>query len=219
MNNAIKNLRDWKVLVLKAESGDAKSQLEVAYFYDSGVSVKGRHIVLANPAASYEWTKRAFDSGSVEAMERYANYLSDGVYCKQDKRRAMELYEKAMKAGSLTAAHNLGVEYRDKQDFEKAFSLYKKDKTNFSVGMCYYYGVGVAQNRLLAFRFFKKMLKADSFQSGYEINEANYMVGKMYLEGEVVKRSISKARHHLLLAAEDGDHRSAQQILWLIGRK
>ena len=218
MNKVVKNIRDWKALLRKAEGGDAERQLEVAYFYDSGVSVKGRQILLPNPAASFEWTKRAADSGNVEAMERYANFLGDGIYCKQDKYLAMELYEKAMKAGSLSAAHNLGVEYRDKQNFEKAFSLYKKDKTNFSVGMCYYYGVGVAQNRLLAFRFFKRTLKADSFQSGYEINEANYMVGKMYLEGEVVKRSISKARHHLLLADEDGDHRSAQQIFWIIGR-
>lgn len=212
-------MRDWKALLQKAEDGDAESQIEVAYFYDSGVSVKGRQIVLSDAVASYEWTKKAYESGSVEAMERYANYLSDGKYCKQDKCLAMELYKKAMKAGSLSAAHNLGVAYRDKQNFEKAFSLYKKDKTNFSVGMCYYYGVGVEKNRPLAFRFFKKLLKADLFQSGYEINEANYMIGKMYLEGEVVKRSISKARHHLLLADEDGDHRSAQQILWLIGRK
>jgi uncharacterized protein len=124
-----------------------------------------------------------------------------------------------MKAGSSDAAHNLGIEYRDQHNFEKAFSLYKKAETDFAVGMCYYYGIGVPQNRLKAFRFFKKISKPDIVLSGYEANEANYMIGKMYLEGEVVKRSISKARHYLLLANEDGDHRSAEQILGIIGMK
>ena len=85
--------------------------------------------------------------------------------------------------------------------------------------MCYYYGVGVAKNKLKAFRFFKKLLKPGNLLNGYETNEANYLIGKMYLDGEVVKRSLTKARYYLLLANEDGDHHSAEQILWIIGVK
>lgn len=217
--NEIRNLTDWKDLLSAAEGGDANLQLEVALYYESGIYVGGVEIVAPDAAMAYRWTKKAYESGSVDAMERYANYLSDGVHCRQDKALAMKLYKKAMKAGSSSAAHNLGTEYRDQHNFEKALSLYKKGDSDLSVGLCYYYGVGVEQNRKRAFRVFRKMLKSTSIQSGYEVNEANYMMGRIYLEGEVVKRSLSKARHHLLLANEDGDHYSAQQILWIIGRK
>ena len=44
------------------------------------------------------------------------------------------------------------------------------------------------------------------------------MIGKIYLEGEVVEKNIDKARYYLELADEDGDHRSAQEILIIIGR-
>jgi uncharacterized protein len=215
----IKNLTDWKDLLSSAEEGDTNHQLEVALYYDSGIYEGDEEIVAPDAALAFEWTKRAYESGSIDAMERYANYLSDGVQCTQDKALAMKLYKKAVKAGSSSAAHNLGTEYRDQHDFEKAFSLYKKGESDLSVALCYYYGVGVEQNRKRAFRVFRKMLKSTSIQSGYDVNEANYMIGRIYLEGEVVKRSLSKARHYLLLANEDGDHYSAQQILWIIGRE
>ena len=53
----------------------------------------------------------------------------------------------------------------------------------------------------------------------YEVDEANYLIGRIYLEGEVVEQSIETARHYLELADKDGDHRSAQEVLTIIGRK
>lgn len=131
----------------------------------------------------------------------------------------MKLYEEAIKAGSPTAAQNLAIEFRDQHKFKEAFLLYEKGGTDFSIAMCYYYGIGVERNKLKAMRLFKKLLNSDILLSGYEIDEVNYMIGKMYLEGEVIKRSISKARHYLLRANQEGDHRSAEQILWIIGLK
>ena len=54
--------------------------------------------------------------------------------------------------------------------------------------------------------------------SQYEIDEANYYIGKIYLEGEIVEQSIEKAGYYLELADSDGDHRSAQELLLIIGR-
>ncbi len=219
MKTAVKNIKDWQQLIQAAEGGDSNAQLEVALHYDKGIIVRSVEVVSPNAKMAYEWTKKAYENGNQEAAETYAYHLSNGIYCIKNTRMAMKLYEDAIKAGSSTAAHNLAIEYRDQHNFKKAFSMYKKDGTDFSIGMCYYYGIGVAQNKLRAFRFFKKLLKPDNFISGYETNEANYMIGKMYLEGKVVKQSIKRARHHLLLANEDGDHRSAEQILWVIGLK
>lgn len=217
MKTIIRDIKDWQQLLQVAEGGDADAQMEVALHYDNGIKAEENVIVSPNAKMAYEWTKRAYENGNLEAAEAYAYHLSNGTNCPKNTGMAIRLYEDAIKAGSSTAAHNLGIEYRDQHKFKKAFSLYKKNDTDFSIGMCYYYGIGVAKNKLKAFRFFKKLLKSDNFLNGYETNEANYMIGKMYLEGEVVKQSITKARHHLLLANEDGDHASAEQILWIIG--
>lgn len=219
MKTIIKDINDWQQLLQFAEEGDADAQLEVAMHYENGISFEDKVIISPNAKMAYDWTKRAYENGNLEAAEAYAYHLTNGIHCAKNTKKAIKLYEDAIKAGSSTAAHNLGIEFRDQHEFKKAFSLYKKDDTDFSIGMCYYYGIGVAKNKSKAFRFFKKLLKSGDILSGYETNEANYMIGKMYLEGEVVTQSITKARHHLLLANEDGDHPSAQQILWVIGLK
>lgn len=223
MVSELKTQKNWQQLLRKAEAGNANAQLEVAFQYGSGIIINGEAISECNEKLEYEWTKRAYENGCAEAAEFYANHLINGIYCAKDEVLAIELYKKAIKAGSLSAAHNLGTVYRDKGKFKKAFTLYCKAHTQtyacINVGMCYYYGIGVLKNRKKAFHFFKELLASDRIINGYETNEANYMIGKMYLEGEAVKRSVVKARHYLLLANEDGDHRSAEEILWIIGLK
>ncbi|MES2703976.1 MAG: tetratricopeptide repeat protein [Bacteroidota bacterium] len=219
MKDRIRNSNDWQSLLQLAERGDAHAQLQVAMYYDAGVEIDSIALVQADPKLAYDWIKKAYENGNSEATEFYAYHLSNGVHCAKNTALAMKLYKDAMKAGSPSAAFNLGIEFRDQHNFEKAFALYKKEGTDLNVGMCYYYGVGVKQNKLKAFRFFKNLIKSGIPLSGYDENEINYMIGRMYLEGEVVKRSIKKARHHLLLANEDGDHRPAEHILWIIGSK
>ncbi len=221
MKEELTTHNDWQTLLIAAERGDADAQLEVGFQYGSGIIING--IVTSQPdeKLEFEWVKRAYENGNTEAIEYYAYHLSNGKYCDKDLTLAMKLYKKAIKMGSSSAAHNLGVEYSNKHKYKMAFSLYRKAHTNlsadFSLGMCYYYGIGVQKNKLKALRFFKGILKEGYYLSGYESNEANYMIGKIYLEGEVVKRSIAKARHYLLLANEDGDHNSANEILMVIG--
>lgn len=219
MGITINDQKDWQQLLQLAEGGDAKAQYDVALHYEYGVIIEDQEIVPIDNKLGYKWAKKGHENGNIEATVLYANYLSDGKHCAKNTKKAMKLYEEAMKAGSLSAAHNLGTEYRDLHDFKTAFSLYKKDKTNFSIGVCYYYGIGVKQDKLKALKFFKKLLKQGDCLNGYETDEANYLIGRLYLEGEVVKQSLKKARHYLTLADQDYDHRSAQEILGVIGRK
>ncbi|WP_265830974.1 hypothetical protein [Pedobacter sp. MR2016-24] len=51
----------------------------------------------------------------------------------------------------------------------------------------------------------------------YDIDEANYFLAKIYLDGEIVEKSIHMARAFLKLANTDDDHRSAQNLLVIIG--
>ena len=52
----------------------------------------------------------------------------------------------------------------------------------------------------------------------YEVNEANFLLGQIYLSGKHVVKDIDIARKYLLLADIDKDHLLAQELLIIIGR-
>ncbi|MDM1073806.1 sel1 repeat family protein [Empedobacter brevis] len=221
----ITNIDDWNSLLKNAESGNSNAMNEVAFWYENGLTINDIEIIKIHPQLAFEWTKKSYDKGNLDGIVKYADYLSDGeyLYCEKNIEFAMHLYEKAMNEGSITATHSLGIEYRNKQNFEKAFELYQKANasSNFfpelSIGLSYYYGIGTPKNKIKALEIFKKIEIGNN--SEYEVDEANYLIGKIYLEGEIVEQSIDKARQYLELADKDGDHRSAQELLIIIGRK
>ena len=123
--------------------------------------------------------------------------------------------------GNEIAAFNLGIEYRDSLDYESAFKCYEQSlqlghPADFTIAKCYYYGIGIKKDQSKALLILKSDRIIESSQ--YEIDEANYLTGLLYLEGEVVDKSLETARYYFELADEDGDHRSAQEILFIIGR-
>lgn len=48
----------------------------------------------------------------------------------------------------------------------------------------------------------------------YDIDEANYLLGLIFLQDQ----NLDRARKYLKAADEEGDHRSAQEILRIVGR-
>ncbi len=220
----INTTEKWNDLLKKAELGDTSAQFEVATIYENGLNIDNLEIVKKNIQSAFSWTKKAYENGHKKAKISYAHYLTDrnnppGVL---DIELGMKLYEEEMNNGDKDATYCLGLEYRNRQEFEKAFDHYVKANRNeeffqeLTIGMCYYHGVGVTKDKLKALEIFKSIALPNV--TPYEVDEANYMIGKIYLEGEVVKKDIDKARFHLELADKDGDHRSAQEILIIIGR-
>ena len=219
----INSREEWEELLRKAEANDVDAQNEAAFIYEHGLAINGLQIVDVDKTSARFWIKKAYENGSVDAMTNLAHYLTDRDSKDRDIELGMSLYETAMNLGDDYAAYCLGLEYRNKQNFEKAFELYNKAhrKEDFykelTIAMCYYHGVGVNQDRQKAFEIFKSLKFPDMSQ--YEVDEANYMIGRIYLEGEVVEKDLDKAREYLELADSDGDHRSAQEILYIIGRR
>lgn len=220
----ITNIKDWKILLSNAENGDPFAMNKVAFVYQFGLQINSVNIVEPNPKLAFEWIKKSYETGNIEGMVKYADYLSEKEcpYCSTDIKLAMALYEKARDAGSAIAAYHLGIEYRNKQNFEKAFELYlnanslEPSLAELVIGQCYYYGIGTAKDKV------KALVRLESVKRGnytqYEIDEANYLIGRIYLEGDTVPKSITKARYYLELADADGDHRSAQELLIVLGR-
>jgi TPR repeat protein len=220
----ITSTEKWNDLLKKAELGDNSAQFEVATIYENGLNIENLEIVKKDIRSAYSWTKKAFENGHKEAKISYAHYLTDrnNPLGALDIDLGMKLYEEEMNNGNNYATYCLGLEYRNRQEYENAFDHYEKAHRNeeffqeLTIGMCYYYGLGVTKDKLRALEIFKSIALPNV--TPYEVDEANYMIGKIYLEGEVVKKDIDKARFHLELADKEGDHRSAQEILLLIGR-
>ena len=215
----IESINDFNSILKNAENGNSEAMNKVAEIYEFGLIIDKNEIIENNEQLSFEWTKKSYEIGNIEATEKYADYLSanDNEFCEQNTELAMKLYEKAMNCGSENATFSLGIEYRNKRNFEKAFELYKKSNNKFTVGLCQYYGIGTKKDKLKSLELFKSVNLKNN--SEYEIDEANYLIGKIYLEGEVITQSIEKARYYLELASKDGDHRSSQEILHIIGNE
>jgi uncharacterized protein len=220
----IKSLDSWKSLLHSAENGNLNAMNEVAFIYREGLTIDGVEIIKIDKHSSFEWTKKAFKKGDIKAMEEYADYLTerDNGVCEIDIELGTNLYQKCIDNGSSRAAYNLGIEYRNKQQFERAFEFYEKAYKSeklyqeLTIGLCYYYGIGVSKDKLKALGIFESIDLPNV--TPYELDEVNYLKGKIYLEGEVVEQNIEKARYYLELADKDGDHRSAQELLIIIGR-
>ncbi|WP_116788035.1 tetratricopeptide repeat protein [Flavobacterium psychrotrophum] len=217
----IQTKEEWQELLKLAENNDSNAQFDVAMYYEDGIVVDDEQIIVIDEVQAFTWIKKAYENGNTEALVRYADYLSAGEFCEKDKYNAIELYKKGISLGNGIAAFNLGVEYRDRYDYESAFKCYEQSlqlghPAEFTIAKCYYYGIGVEKDKNKAF----SILKSDRIKesSQYEMDEANYLIGLLYLKGEVVDKSLQNARYYLELANEDGDHRSAQEILFIIGR-
>jgi TPR repeat protein len=87
------------------------------------------------------------------------------------------------------------------------------------VGLCLYYGIGVATDKTLAIRHFKKVC-ADKLNTHtqYDKDLASFHLGLSYLTGDGLKKSLKLAKEHFELANIDNDNQTALELTHLIGR-
>lgn len=221
MSIEILDLVSWKELLKNAENGDNVSQLEVAELYENGKEFSTTEHIIVNNEKAFYWIKRAYENGNKNALVKYADYLSAGIHCDKNISLAIETYKKGIELGISIASYNLGIEYRNMLNFKTAFKYYLKAKEldsfneDFTIAKCYYYGIGIEKDRKKAFEILKNIKLPNSTE--YEVDEANYYIGEIYLEGEVVEKSLEKSRYYLELANKDGDHNSAKELLLIIG--
>ncbi len=218
-------------LINRAISNDAKAQQELAFWYEEGLSdPNGVSILTLDMEQSTIWYKKAAKNGDLNAITRLGDFYSEGIGCNQNMQKAIEYYDKAIKKGYSPAANNLATIYRDLKDYEKAFIYYEKAQQLLSaecgktvktlnVALCYLYGLGIDKDVSKAidiFEFISNNHNEGNFD--YEVNEANFLLGQIYLSGKHVVKDIDIARKYLLLADIDKDHLLAQELLIIIGR-
>lgn len=226
MTTKLTTYEDWTCLLSLAETGDPIAQYHVASNYDFGLIVMDTQIVEENQSMAFKWYNKAYKNGNNDAIIRLADFLSEGIHCKQNIALAIELYQKEIDNGVGLAANNLAIVYRDLQEYKKAFESYKiaqdLDKiSSLQLALCYHFGIGTEKDVKRSFEIFNDIANETSehINNQYEIDEANYFLGEIYLDGDIVEKSMTKARKYLHLANADNDHRSAQELLVLIGKE
>jgi TPR repeat protein len=224
--SAICNIDDWEKLLSEVNSDNYDIVCEIASYYDYGYEIDGSTIVPQNQKEAIKLYEKASANGHINSIVRLADYYSEGIECKKNIDLAIKLYEKGIEGGNSIAAKNLATIYRDFGDFSKAFELYQiaqsMDEFNiYELAYCYYYGIGTKFDKQKAFEIFKSIADDETENRffEYQIEDANYFIGLHYLEGIFVEKSIDKARDYFEKANHDNDHRNANELLLMIGRR
>ena len=119
---------------------------QLAQLYDFGHQ---RYGIVKNEKKTAKILKRAVELGHVESMCYLGYAYNHGKGVKLDKKKAMQLFSTASKAGNPRATCNLAYLHGDDGRFEESFRLFKlsaeQNFTNahFMVGRCYHTGQGV----------------------------------------------------------------------------
>lgn len=219
-------MNDWKELLKAIDSDDENLLYDIACYLDLGIEVDGKVIVKENKSEAFKLYEKLSNNGHLYSMIRLADFYSEGEVCLKNIDLAKELYTKGVEGGNGIAAHNLATLYRDLGNYSQAFELYQTAERLYNsnliqVAYCFYYGIGVNQDREQALTIFDKIARdeSESRSCEFDIENANYYLGLYYLEGVFVEKSIDKAREYFERANVDNDHRNANEILLMIGRK
>ncbi len=223
--NTIHTKKQWANLLKNIDSADNDTLFDIACHLEFGLIVDGKVIVKENPKKAFKIYEQAYKNGDLNAMIRMADYYSEGKFCKINLDFAIQLYNKGIEMGSGMAANNLATVYRDIGDLTKSFELYQvaqdlNKSDSLELAYCYYYGIGTENNRLLAFEILERIAEDSSIYdySEIDVEHANLLLGIIYLEGQIVEKSIEKARECLERANIENDNPFANDLLLMIGK-
>lgn len=208
---------------------DIYALYDIGQIFEYGLFAEGKMIIDVDYEKSFYWYEQAMKRGSLDATLKLGDFFSEGIGCEIDLDKAVCLYSICIDKGISIAANNLATVYRYMKEYNEAFRCYgiakelmskeyKKEVFSLNVAMCYLYGIGVDQDIDRAIVELKSFVSADNnYSFPHDIDEANYLLGLIYIQGLGVDKDINLARKYLLDADKEQDHRSAQELLLLIG--
>jgi TPR repeat protein len=199
-------------LILRAESGDADSQAELArrYINSEGLSFDWEEAA--------RWYRSAAEQGNAVAQFVYGWLFVEDEDASENLATRKDWILRSAEQNHAPAQYRLGMMYHDgdgiPQDNAQAMRWYRlaaeqEDAgAQFNLGVMYAAGEGVSKNAAEAVRWYR--LAAEQGHAGAQLN-----LGVMYDNGDGVSKNAAEAVRWYRLAAEQG-HAGAQLNLGLM---
>jgi TPR repeat protein len=166
-----------------------------------------------------EHLQEAANQDFSHAFTDLARCYAAGEGVPRDDKIALEYYRKAAKINNLFAIQMIGNYYATGRgglgvNSAEAFKYYLRAAelgdadSQGLVGMHYYLGMGVQENKRQGLRWLKMAAEATN-------TEACYLLGCMLAEGRLVKKDLEKAQKYLRMAVK-GQHYGAYVVLAIV---
>jgi hypothetical protein len=213
---------DFKLLIKKAEKGDADAQYQLAEMYAEAQGVDQDY------AKASQWARKAADQGNAKAQYRLASIMYMGLNGERLQPQALQLFMKARIGLELLAKNNdsdakckLGILFARgigvQKDLKQAAKLFEASakagfvKAQSDLAGAYLMGNGVKRNPTTAGYWFEKAAKA-----GYA--EAQIQYGLMKIQGSGCRQNIKAGLAWVKKASQQRHLEDAKQAKVLLER-
>ncbi len=194
-----------------ANEGDVDACLTLGYMY-----LYGENGLEQDAQKAFQYYSMAAEKNDKIALNNLGSLYFSGIGVKKDKKRAVELFEKAAQLGNNEASVNLAFVYLtsvkniDANMRSTIVRLFNQAAEGgnitgqYMMGMIYYNGYGIAKNDERAFVLLKKAAE--------QYDEAQYQLALRYMNAEGTPRNYKNAVANLVKAAKQGHIPS---MVWL----
>jgi TPR repeat protein/predicted Ser/Thr protein kinase len=200
-----------KWLQKSAEAGYAQSQYELAVCYDFGDFIE------LNPVKAAHYYRKAADQGVTGAMVNLACLLEGDRGIETNYEEMLYWYRRAAENGHSLGQSNygrclyygIGTEKRWPEAVRWLAAAIESNETNdgalYLLGICYYFGDGVNQDRKMAVELYRRAAELDHAGAACEL-------GLCYIDGDGVDRDVEEGIRWLQLAVSLGSSMAQEKL-------
>lgn len=200
-----------KWLIKSAEAGYAQSQYELAVCYDFGDFIE------LNPVKAAFYYRKAADQGVTGAMVNLACLLEGDRGIETNYEEMLYWYRRAAENGHSLGQSNygrclyygIGTEKRWPEAVRWLAAAIDSNEANdgalYLLGICYYFGDGVNQDRARAVELYRRAAELDHAGAACEL-------GLCYIDGDGVERDVEEGMRWLELAVKLGSSMAQEKL-------
>ncbi len=199
------------LLMRSAEAGYAQAQYELAVCYDFG------DYLPMDTAKAVEWYRKAAEQGVTGAMVNLACILEGDRGVDTNYPEMLYWYRRAAENGHTLGQSNygrclyygIGTEKKLPEAVRWMTAAIETSDTNdgalYLLGICYYFGDGVNQDRAKAVELYRKAALLDHGGAACEL-------GLCYIDGDGVERDLEEGMVWLRMAADFGSIAAQEKL-------
>ena len=197
-----------------AEGGSKQAQLGLGMLYLSGENVE------KDERKGFDLVRKAAEQGEPTAQmiigQVYMRGANEGnLNIERNEEDGLKWMEASAQGEFLKAQKDLGYYWRDKEEYQKAFTYFQSAAENGDaeaqneLGVMYSRGQGTEKDDAKAVELYQK-----SAEQGYAIAQSN--MGFRYKNGNGVQKDSQKAFEFFLKAAEGGYASAQNEVAWML---